>query len=140
MTSEHRLRGIACMILAAGTFVANDTCMKLGMADAPPLQVLAMRGIAACLWCLPVLLILGHGRNIAHVFNRWVLLRCFCELFAILSFIFALQQMAIADVTAIVQTSPLMVIVGTALIWGDRIGPLRLVLVALGIAGAVLVA
>jgi drug/metabolite transporter (DMT)-like permease len=133
-------RGIAAMIVAAATFVANDSCMKLALEDLPPLEVLILRGLGACLWCLPILVYLGQGRELLHVLNRWVVLRGLCEVVAILSFIFALKHMPIADITAIVQTSPLLVLAGSALIWGDRIGPLRLVLIALGLGGALLVA
>ncbi|MBI2717303.1 MAG: DMT family transporter [Rhizobiales bacterium] len=128
------------MLLATAAFVANDTGMKLAMDDAPPLQVLVMRGIAAIAWCLPLLLALGHGRALAHVFNRWVLLRCLGEVFAIYFFIFALRNMAIGDITAIAQTTPLIVLLAASIIWGERIGRLRLVLVGIGIAGAILVA
>jgi drug/metabolite transporter (DMT)-like permease len=140
MISRTNLRGIASMLVATGTFVANDSCMKLVMADAPPLQVLAMRGIAACLWCLPLLVILGYGRELPHAVNRWVLLRSAFECVAILAFVFALPRMAIADITAIAQTSPLLVLVGAAVLWGERIGPVRWLFIALGIAGALMVA
>ena len=33
MHVSSNLRGIACMILASGTFVANDSFMKLVLAD-----------------------------------------------------------------------------------------------------------
>jgi drug/metabolite transporter (DMT)-like permease len=128
------------MLLATGAFVANDSCMKLALSDAPPLQVLIMRGIAACLWCLPILLILGHGRDLPKVFNRWVALRSLCEVFAILSFILALNEMPIADITAIAQIAPLLVLLGIWLFFGDRIGMLRLALIGVGITGALLVA
>jgi drug/metabolite transporter (DMT)-like permease len=137
--SPH-IRGILCMLLATGAFVANDSCMKLALADAPPLQVLVMRGISASLWCLPILLYFGHGRDLLRVFNRWVVLRSLSEVAAIWSFIYALDNMAIADVTAIGQISPLIVLMGSALIWGDRIGNMRWVLIGAGIVGALLVA
>ncbi len=140
MTSHSNLRGIACVVLAAGAFVANDSCMKLVMADAPPLQVLFMRGSAAVLWCFPLLLILGYRADIRHMFNGWVVLRGACEVFAVISFVLALVHMPIADITAIHQISPLLLVAATALIWGERIGPLRIMLIAVGIAGALLVA
>lgn len=140
MALPQNLRGIGAVLLSAGAFVANDSCMKLALADAPPFQVLIMRGVAACLWCLPILMILGFGRDLPKAFNRWVLLRSFSEVFAILSFILALAKMPIADVTAIAQTSPLIVLIGTWAIWGDKIGPLRMLLIGLGITGAILVA
>ena len=140
MAEQSNLRGIGAILLATGAFVANDSCMKLALSDAPPLQVLIMRGIAACLWCLPILLILGHGRDLPKVFNRWVVLRSLCEVFAILSFILALNEMPIADITAIAQIAPLLVLLGIWLFFGDRIGMLRLALIGVGITGALLVA
>jgi len=128
------------MLVATGTFVANDSCMKLAMADAPPLQVLVMRGISAALWCLPILLYLGYGRDLPKVLNRWVAMRSLSEVVAIWAFIFALNNMPIADVTAIVQITPLLVLIGTALIWGDCIGNVRWMLIVVGIVGALLVA
>lgn len=126
MAVSTNLRGIGAVLLATGAFVANDSCMKLAWSDAPPFQVLVMRGIAACLWCLPVVLFAGFGRDLPKTFNRWVLLRSFSEVFAILSFILALAKMPIADVTAIARTALPIVLIGTWLIWGDKIGTLRI--------------
>ena len=140
MTAHSNLRGILAMLGATGTFVANDSCMKLAMAEVPPLEVLILRGISACLWCLPILLILGHARDLPRIFNPWVMLRCLSEGMAILCFIFALQHMPIGDLTALVQITPFLVLIGVRVIWGERIGPLRLLLIAVGICGALLVA
>ena len=140
MHVSSNLRGIACMILASGTFVANDSFMKLVLADTPPLQVLLMRGIAATLWCLPLVFIMGYGRDIHRVLNPWVLLRAAFEILAVVSFILALNHMPIGDITAIFQTSPLLVVAGVSLIWGERIGGPRMVLIALAITGALLIA
>lgn len=140
MVHPSHLRGVASMLLATGAFVANDTCMKLVVADAPPFQVLVMRGISASLWCLPIVLFMGHGQSLRHLVNPWVLLRCASEVAAILCFIVALSKMPIADITAMSQIAPLLVLIGASLFWGDRIGPLRYGLIALGILGALLVA
>jgi len=118
MHHPTNLRGIVCMILAGGTFVTNDSFMKLVLADTPPMQVLFMRGLAASFWCLPLLLFLGYGRDLHH----------------------ALNHMPIGDITAIFQIAPLFVVLGVSLIWGETIGPARMVLIALGITGALMIA
>jgi len=102
--------------------------------------VLLMRGIAATIWCLPLVFIMGYGRDIPRVFNFWVLLRAVFEILAVVSFILALKHMPIGDITAIFQTSPLLVVAGVSLIWGERIGGPRMVLIALAITGALLIA
>lgn len=140
MTVSSNLRGVGAMVIATGTFVANDSCMKLVLADVPPMQVLIMRGLAACIWCLPVLLVMGLGKHLMKAFDPWVVVRSLSEVGAILAFIIALDMMPIADLTAIVQLTPFFVLIGIWLIWGEKIGAVRMALIALGIAGALLVA
>ena len=140
MPLSPNIRAIGAIVLATGAFVANDTCMKLALSDAPPFQVLVMRGIAALLWCVPVVFAMGLIRELPKAFNRWVLLRSATEFFAIVSFITALGNMPIADVTAIAQISPLVVLLGMWVFFGERVGGARLALVGLGITGALMVA
>ncbi|WP_421693764.1 DMT family transporter [Aestuariivirga sp.] len=140
MALSQNFRGIAAILVATGSFVANDTCMKLALEDAPPFQVLLMRGIAAILWCLPVIYGLGLIRELPKAFNPWVLLRSLSELVAILCFITALARMPIADVTALGQISPFVVLLGMWLFFGEKVGGLRLALVGVGITGALMVA
>lgn len=140
MAISQNLRGIGAILLATGTFVANDTCMKLALSDAPPFQVLIMRGIAACLWCLPIVFAMGLHRELPRAFHPWVVLRSLSEVGAIFAFITALNHMDIADLTAICQIAPLLVLLGMWLFFGERVGGLRLALIGLGITGALLVA
>ncbi|WP_395688547.1 DMT family transporter [Aestuariivirga sp.] len=140
MAISQNLRGIGAVLIATASFVANDTCMKLAMSDAPPFQVLVMRGMAACLWCLPVIYAMGLIRELPKAFHPWVTLRSVSEVFAILSFVMALSQMPLADLTAIGQIAPFLVLLGMWLFFGEKVGGLRLSLVGLGITGALLVA
>lgn len=140
MHQSSNLRGILCMVLAGAAFVANDTLLKTALYELPPLQTLVLRGSAALLWCLPLLLAMGHGKQLPQAFRGWVLVRSLCELVAIFAFIQALAHMSIADVTAIYQISPLLVILGAAWIWRIKIAPWQILLVCLGMAGALMIA
>jgi drug/metabolite transporter (DMT)-like permease len=140
MTIPSNLRGILSMVLAMGVFITSDSCMKFALADLPLFELALLRGIASVLICLMLVLALGHGRGLMMMFNPWLLARGFCEVVANFGFTFAIFHMPIADVTAIAQTCPLLVLVGAKLIWGERLGPSRFVLIAMGIAGALLVA
>jgi drug/metabolite transporter (DMT)-like permease len=62
------------------------------------------------------------------------------ETVGVLCYIVALANMPIADVIAMSQTAPLILILAAVLLWREVVGALRLSLVALGFAGAVLVA
>jgi drug/metabolite transporter (DMT)-like permease len=135
-----RLRGPALMILATGAYVINDSLMKLATVGLPPLEVLFLRGVCATIWCLPTVLLLGYGKDIPKVLDRWVLARNVLELMAVIGFIVALANMPIADVTALGQVTPLIFIVGISLILRERIGGVKTALIAIGFVGAILVA
>ena len=63
-TLSPNMRGIAFMVIATLVFVINDTFLKLATEGLPPLQVLFMRGIAATIWCLPLVLLTGNGKKL----------------------------------------------------------------------------
>lgn len=140
MSSAHPLRGPFFMILSTGSYVINDTMMKVATEQLPPYQVLTMRGIAALTWGLPLLLILGYGRKLPLLFERRVLLRNVCETAAILCYVVALANMPIADASALGQITPLVMLIGASLLFGDRIGGVRMALIGFGFAGALMVA
>jgi drug/metabolite transporter (DMT)-like permease len=134
------LRGPLFMILATGFYVVNDTMMKLATETLPPYQTLMLRGAAAFIWGMPLLFLLGHGRRLPLLFDGRVLARNLCETAAILCFVVALANMPIADATALGQVTPLIVLIGAALLFGERISWLRWALIGLGFVGAILVA
>lgn len=140
LSTAHPLRGPILMILATGSYVTNDTLMKLATEGLPPYQVLVMRGIAASIWGFPLLLMLGHGRRLLQMFDSRVLTRNLCETGAILCFIVALANMPIADATALGQITPLIVLLGAALLFGETISIVTVGLIACGFLGALLVA
>jgi len=140
MKSSSHLRGILAMLTAMGVLIGSDTCMKLALPDAPFFQLVVMRGIGGVLVCLLLLLVLGQGRDISRAVNPMLLARGACEVVANFAFTLALFNMAIADLTAIAQTCPLFVLLGAWLIWGERLQTPQLLLIGLGMCGALLVA
>jgi drug/metabolite transporter (DMT)-like permease len=136
----HSLRGPLLMILATGSYVVNDTMMKLATESLPPYQTLMLRGLAAFIWGMPLLLLLGHGKRVPLLFDGRVLARNLCETGAILCFVVALANMPIADATALGQVTPLIVLIGASLLFGEHITWLRWGLIGLGFIGAILVA
>lgn len=133
-------RAIAAMIIAAGSFVLNDSLMQLATAALPPFEVVTVRGLFASLWCLPLVLLMGQGGSLHFLAHPRVILRSLFEVVAISSFILALVHVGVANATAIFQIAPLLTLVGSSLLWGERIGALRLALVGVGVLGALLVA
>lgn len=88
----------------------------------------------------PLLFMLGYGKQIPLILDAKVLRRNMLELGAILCYVVALANMQIADSTALGQITPLLMLVGSSMLFGERIGGLRLALIGLGFIGAVMVA
>ena len=140
MTIPSSLRGMLLMVFAMGAFIASDSCTKFAMADLPIFQLVVMRGYAGITLCLILVVTLGQAHYLQQMFNPWLLARGICELGGNFGFTFAILHMPISDVTAIAQTCPLLVLVGAKLIWGEHLGLPRLMLIIMGITGAMMVA
>jgi len=140
MRKTSDLGGIAAMLAATASFVVNDSFTKLATEDLPPFEVLFLRGVAASVTCGILLVLRGEWRAISGALDYRALLRASGETLSTLCYIVALARMPIADVIAIVQTAPLILILGAALLMRERVGPARIALALLGFAGAVMVA
>lgn len=134
------IRGPLFMIVSTGSYLVNDTMMKLATTGLPPYEVLFLRGVAASLWGFPLLFLLGYARQVPLILNRRVLRRNLLELAAILCYVVALANMQIADSTALGQITPLLMLVGSSILFGERIGGVRMALIGLGFIGALMVA
>jgi drug/metabolite transporter (DMT)-like permease len=140
MYPTSNLRGIIYMVLSGLTFVSCDSFLKLMLLDVPPLQSLVLRGISATTWCLGLITIMGQFKDLPKALNLWTVLRSLAEVVAVTAFILALANVPLADVTAIYQVAPLLVLAGASVIWGEKVGVWRWTLIALGLAGALVVA
>ncbi|HEY0855117.1 MAG TPA: DMT family transporter [Devosia sp.] len=138
--AHHPFRGPLFMVIATGSYLINDTMMKLATDGLPPYEVLFLRGCMASLWGFPLLLLLGYGKNLGQLFSPWVLGRNLLEMVAILMYVVALANMPIADATALGQITPLLIIIGASILFREKIGGVRMALIGLGFIGALMVA
>lgn len=134
------LRAILAMVISMGVFVTSDSCMKLALENAPLFQLMLMRGIFSVSICFALIAAMGQTGHITRMFNKWLVGRGLLEVVANLSFTMALAFIAIADLTAIAQTCPLFVLLGAWMFRGERLDATRMVLIVLGIVGALMVA
>jgi drug/metabolite transporter (DMT)-like permease len=128
------------MVIATCSYVINDTLMKLATEGLPPYEVLFLRGCAGLIWGVPLMLVLGYGRQLPLVFERRVLARNLAETAAILCYVVALANMPIADASALGQITPLLVLLGASILFREKIGGVRMALIGVGFIGAIMVA
>jgi drug/metabolite transporter (DMT)-like permease len=140
MPRTSNLTGIASMLAGTGSFVICDSFMKLVTADLPPFEVLFLRGVAATIACGALVAVLGDWRVVSSALHPRALLRAAGETLSVLCYIVALARMPIADLIAILQTAPLILILAVAFLLRERVGAARVALALIGFAGAFLVA
>src|SRR5262245_8476821 len=125
--TPSNLRGAAAMVAATGFFVVNDSFMKVAMAELPPFEVLFLRGVAAAICCAATLVMLGQLGKLGALFHPTVIGRGLFEMLSVLCYVVALANMPIADVIAIGQTAPLMLILIAVAILGEPAGRTRMI-------------
>jgi drug/metabolite transporter (DMT)-like permease len=133
-------RGALFMVCSTGSYIVSDTFMKLATAGLPPYEVLLLRGVSATICGIFLLSFLGQWRIVPKIFDRWVSIRNLIELASVVCYILALAKMPIANVAALTQITPLIVLVGAAIFFRERLGGVSMTLIIAGFAGAIMVA
>ncbi len=132
-------RGIAFMIAATASFVACDTFMKLAAESMPPIEAIFVRSGFVVLWAIPLLFVFGQAGNIGALSDKRVMLRSVIELVGALGYVFGLANLNIADFTALVQLSPIIVMLAAAAFLKLPATRMQLVLAVIAFIGALFV-
>ncbi len=127
------------MVLAMGSFVANDTMVKLVGTSLPVGEIIALRGIMAVLFIAGICAAQGVLASLPQLRNKNVLARASLDLIATILFISALMHMQIANLTAVMQAVPLAVALLSVIFLSERLGWRRSSAIVLGFLGVLLI-
>jgi len=135
----ENLRGILFMILAMAGFALEDLFIKLLSSHVPVSQILIILGFSGTAVCL-IIAFLTHA-PILHrdLLNRPIIVRTFCELFAALFFTSAIALTPLSSAASILMTTPLMVTMGAAIFFGEKVGWRRWTAIIIGFFGVLLI-
>ncbi|MCZ8042616.1 MAG: DMT family transporter [Beijerinckiaceae bacterium] len=136
---EQNRRGIIAMLAAMALFVCNDALMKLAREVYPAGQAITLRTGFAVLIALGLVLAFREGGKLRLALRPIVLLRGLIDAGVTLTFIWALAEMPLADVTAILLASPIIIVVLAVVLRIERVGWRRTVAVFVGFCGVLVV-
>lgn len=139
------MRGAAYMAAAMTFFSVNDAIMKLVMQHLPLYQAISMRGLVSV-----VLLgfLVRYGPDITRIKGLpklslrdgiILVVRVAAEVGAAVLYMTALRNMALGDIGAILQMTPLFIILAAALFLGEKIGLRRLGAILVGVIGMLII-
>ena len=140
MKAGPNFAGIAAMVVANLALTINNALVKLALLHLPPLETMFLRAGVAVLLGVPLLALMVSPRNLRDVLDPRVLMRSAVECGASIAFVFAVANAPLADLTAILQLTPVFVLLGAVVFFRDRVGPTAYAFVALALLGAMLVA
>jgi drug/metabolite transporter (DMT)-like permease len=134
------LTGILFMLLAMGSITINNGMLKLVLAELPLFETMFLRAVIVVALGLPLLAVMSGVGSARHILAPRVMARNLVESAASVCFVFAVASAPLADLTAILQLTPMLTLLGAVVFFGDRIGRVQLLLVLLALVGALLVA
>jgi drug/metabolite transporter (DMT)-like permease len=139
MALSPNLRAASFMSISMAAFTMNDAITKGLMDEMNVGQVMFVRGIFATL----LVALLAWQQKALHAplkaFDPLVLARAACELGATVTFLTALAHMPIANVSAVLQSLPLAVTMGAALLFGEPVRWRRWLAISIGFAGVLVI-
>lgn len=139
MIPKDNRRGIVAMLLAMAFFVVNDSLLKLAATTAPPGQIMAVRGVFATAMALAIVAAAGELRGIRTLASPFVALRACLEAAVAFLFISTLPHLPLAVISAIVQSTPLIMTLAMVVLGLERVGWRRWSAIIVGFVGVLLV-
>jgi drug/metabolite transporter (DMT)-like permease len=136
---QGNLRGIAFMLAAMVFFIVGDALTKVVGARLPVGEVIFLRSLAATAILLPFVLRIGALTQLPGLYSRPMLIRNIGEVCGSLLFVTSLVRIPIANATAIMQTTPLVITAAAALLLREPVGWRRWTATLVGFAGALLI-
>ncbi|WP_295048289.1 DMT family transporter [uncultured Paracoccus sp.] len=134
------LRGAALMTLSMVAFGLNDTVMKFVSQDMPLYQAISLRGLIVMAMIMAISPWLGGlSLRIPAGSRRPMVWRMIAEIASTVLFLNALRNMAMGDLSAIMQALPLVVMLAAAVFFGEGLGWRRISAVAVGFLGVMLI-
>ncbi|MDP3961002.1 MAG: DMT family transporter [Pseudorhodobacter sp.] len=140
MAISDNLRGALYMNIAMLAFTLNDSCMKAVTQTMPLFQAITLRGAISVAALVAIAAMMG-GLRLRHDRRDGVVIvvRSLAEVGGTLFFLLALMHMPLANLSAIMQSLPLAVTLTAALVLGDPVGWRRLLAIAIGFVGVLII-
>lgn len=138
-TAAQNRRGIIAMMMAMSLFCCNDALMKLAREAFPTGQAVTLRTGFAIVAGLTMVVLMGDWRKLPLGLRPLVLGRGIIEALCALTFIWALGLLPLANITAILMASPLLIVVLAVLLRIESVGWRRTVALAVGFIGVLIV-
>lgn len=129
------LRAVLAMLAAVGCFSMMDALLKTLASSYPPMQVAALRGLAALPLVVAFVLWQRQGHALLRVRWRLHLLRGVLVVLMLSLFTYGLQTLGLAEAYTLFFIAPLLITALSAPVLGERVQPRHWAAIGLGLVG-----
>ncbi|SDX38452.1 DMT family transporter [Litoreibacter albidus] len=133
------LTGSLLMVTAMAIFAVEDAFVKAAATVLPVGQTMVIFGLGGAAIFAAVALITKERLYTADVISRPMRIRVVFEIFGRLFYVLALALTPLSSATVILQATPLVVVAGAALIFGEQVGWRRWLAIAVGLIGVLVI-
>lgn len=140
MHEHHPIRGALLCVMAVALFACMDTVTKY-LSQTHPVPLIVAARYLGNLLLMVGFIVPRHGRQMIRTRRTglvWV--RALCLALASLLIGFALQRMPVAETTAILFLSPILLTIVAGPLLNERVGPVGWLATLAGFAGVILIA
>lgn len=138
-TPTQPLRAGLYMIIAMACFILNDSCIKTIGTTLPLGQIITIRGVLSVMVVAMICAHQGVLGSVPSLFTPKVLARSLLDVAGTFLFLTALMHMPIANLTAILQSVPLAVVLVSVIFLKEKVGLRRAAAIVLGFVGVLLI-
>ena len=127
------------MITSMAFFAIEDSLIKFVTSTIPIGQILIMFGLGGAL----IFLLVAHFKNEKIMLRDMLLLpmyvRALFEIIGRLFYVLAISLIPLSSATVIIQATPIVVVAGAAIIFGEKVGWRRWTAILLGLFGVIVI-
>ncbi len=138
-TPPQPLRAGLYMVIAMACFILNDSCIKTIGTTLPLGQIITIRGVLSVLVVAMICAHQGVLGSVPLLFTPKVLARSLLDVAGTFLFLTALMHMPIANLTAILQSVPLAVVLVSVIFLKEKVGLRRTAAIVAGFVGLLLI-
>lgn len=133
------LRGAAFMVISMGGFAIEDVFLKTAVKTLPLGEALALYGSLGLLAFVILTLLRGEPVFAPAFLSRQILIRSGFEVTGRMFYALAFTLTPLTSATAILQATPLLVVAGAALVFGEKVSLGRWLAIICGFCGVLLI-
>lgn len=136
---QANLRGSLWMVFAMFAFALEDALIKAVAAQLPTGEMLILFGLGGMLVFAVAAAASGARLITADAFSPAMCIRFCFEIVARLFYVLALALTSLSATTAILQATPIVVVMGAAILFGEKVGWRRWSAIIAGLLGVLIV-